>query len=443
MWRAITKRASPFIRTVLLSSALAACRGAEPEPTPPNTTPSLTLSLSAASVTVRAGEQALLQVVLTRANLSRVVRLTISDLPLGLVGSFTAPMLPDGTVASTLLLDAALTAAPGTYTAIVTASAEGVNAQALPLSVTITPVPTIVLKALPESLSVIAGGSESITLDIARTGFTGPVFFESEGAPPGVTTTFPDSPAIGSLATALFTTTSDVLPGVYLFPINGFAAGVSRATTFVQLTVLAPLIAGFDVRVTPEVVTLRHGAPDSTILTLDRRNYDEEITLSVAGLPEGVGMTLNPTVTRGTTATATFFAGPETPVGTYALAVIAAGAGVATASANLTLVVEETPALMLEAQPETLTVVAGDSTRVTLTLMRTNLPGEVQLSATGAPVGVVVSFAGNPTTANSVLLTLAVAADAAPGSYLITIHAHATGIAPVDLTLTLTIALPP
>lgn len=391
---------------------------------------------------MRAGDQGLLQVLLTRANFSQVVRLTISDLPLGVTGTFTVPTLPEGTVASTLLLNAARATRPGTYTAIVTASAQGVNAQALPLSITITPAPAIALTALPESLSIIAGGSGSITLDIARTNFTGRVYFETEGTPPGVATSFPDSPTTGSLATATFATSSDVLPGVYVFAINGFAEGLPAVNAFVQLTILPPLVTGFGVRVTPEVVVLRHGAPDSTILTIDRRNYDGEVTLSVAGLPEGAGVTFNPAVTRGTTVTATFFASPETPVGSYALAVIASGQGANSTSADIDLVVEEAPALRLEARPELLTVTAGDSIRATLTLVRTNLPGKIQLSATGIPADVSFFFAENPTAAISVTLRFVLNAAAAPGSYLITIHGRATGIAPVDVTLTLTIAPP-
>lgn len=379
---------------------------------------------------------------LTRANLSQDVRLTISDLPPGVTGAFTVPTLPVGTVASTLLLNAARATQPGTYTAIVTASAQGVNAQALALLITITPAPAIALTALPESVSIIAGGSGSITLDIARTDFTGRVYFETEGAPPGVATAFPDSPTTGSLAMATFATTSDVLPGVYVFAINGFAEGLPRVNVFVQLTVLPPLVTGFDVRVNPEVVVLRHGAPDSTILTMNRRNYDGEVTLSVAGLPEGVGVTFNPAVTRGTTSTVTFFASPNTLVGSHALAVIASGPGAVTTSANIDLVVEVAPALRLEARPELLTVTAGDSIRATLTLVRTNLPGEVQLSATGLPAGVSLFFEENPTAAISVTLRFVLTTAAAPGSYLLMIHGRATGIAPVGVTLTLTIVPP-
>lgn len=392
---------------------------------------------------MRAGEQGVVQVVLTRQNLSQVVRLTVSDLPTGVAGTFTNASLPEESVTSTLLLNASRTARPGTYTAIVTASAQGVNAQAVPLAITITPAPAIAIAAIPDSLTVIAGGSGSVTLDITRTAFNGSVYFEAEGAPPGVTVSFPDSPTTGSLATAMFSTTADVLPGVYVFPIDGFGEGLPAVNTFVQLTVLPPLVSGFDVRVSPEILTLQQGVVESTTVFLDRKNYDGEIALSAAGLPDGVVATFNPARTTGNSAIATFFSSGNTPVGTYPLSVIATGSGAVTTSANLDLVVVATPALEASIQPESLTVIAGDSTVATLTLLRTNLPGEVQLSATGLPAGLSLRFSGNPTSESSVLLTFMANAATGPGSYVITIGVRAPGVDPIDVTFTLSVRSPP
>jgi uncharacterized membrane protein len=427
----------------MLLVALTSCNSADAGTTPLPPTPSLTLSLSAPSVTVRAGDQGLLQVLLTRANLSQDVRLTVSDLPSGMTGAFTPATLPLGSVASTLLLNAARTTIPGNYTAIITASAQGINAQALPLSITIRPAPAIALTAKPESLSVIAGASGSVTIDIERTDYAGRVYFESEGAPPGVSTSFPDSPTTGSLATVTVSVTSDVLPGVYVFAIDGFAEGIPAVNTFIQLTVLPPLVIGFDVRVSPGVVMLKQGMPDSTKVTIDRQGYDGEVTLSAAGLPDGVVATFSPKATTGTSAIVTFFGGATTPPGTYPLAIIASGPNAVTTSANLDLVVIETPALALEGLPDSLTVTAGDTIHGSLNLVRTNLPGEVQLSATGLPAGVTLTFAGNPSTESSVALVFVVDANTAPGTYVVAIHATAAGIDRVDVMLTLTVQARP
>lgn len=439
--RVLPARSAAAACRLILALAIPACSGDGPSPTKP-TTPSLTLSLSTPSVTVRGGDQGLLTVVLTRANLSQDVRLTVSDLPAGVTGTFTNPTLPAGSVASTLLLNASREAAPGTYTAIVTASAQGVNAQALPLLLTVTPAPTIALTAKPDSVSIIAGGYASITLDIERRAFTGGVTFELEGAPPGITATFPDSPTTGSLATANFAASSDVLPGVYVFAINGIAAGLPLVNTFVQLTVLPPLVSGFDIAVNPEALLLKQGGADSVMVTIERRNYDAAVTLTAAGLPTGVVAVFNPTTTTGDHATLTLIAGSNVPVGTYALTVFASGEGAATTGANVTLVVEEMPALALLSLPESLAVHAGDSIQGTITLQRTNLPGEVQLAATGAPAGVSITFTANPTTESIVTFKFVVDASVAPGSYVVTIHAIAPGIPSIDVPLTLTIAAP-
>ena len=433
----------PQVRTSLLLIALIACGGSESGSLPPPPTPSLTLTLSAPALTLPAGDEGLVQVNLTRENLSQVVRLTVSDVPSGVAGTFTNASLPEGSVASTLLLSVSRATRPGVYTAIVTASAQGVNAQAVPLTITITPAPSIQIDAIPDSLTVIAGGSGTVTIDISRTDFSGSVYFEPEGAPSGVIVSFPDSPTTGSLATASIATSSDVLPGVYVFAINGFAEGLPAVNTFVQLTVLPPLVVGFDVRVSPHIITLRQGVVDSTTVFIDRRNYVDEISLSVVGLPDGVVATINPAITTGNAATATFFVSGNTPVGAYPLTVIAAGSGGLTTGADLDLVMEATPALEVSIQPESLTVIAGDSTVATLTLLRTNLPGDVQLSATGLPAGVSLRFDGNPTGDTSVLLTFTADATTVQGTYLITIGVRAPLVDPIDVTFTLSILPPP
>lgn len=381
-----------------------------------------------------------MQVVLTRTNLPDDVRLTVSDLPTGVTGAFTMSVLPVTSLASTLVLAVDRTARPGSYTAIITASANRVNAQALPVTITITRAPEIVLTPKPDSISVIAGGSGTITLDIARFSFAGPVVFDTDGAPAGVRITFPDAPATGSLATAVISAGPDVLPGVYVLQLLAIGQGIPEASAALRLRVLSPSVASLGIVLTPARVTARPDAPGTAVVTIQRRNFTGDVTLSAAGLPEGVVAVVAPMVTTSASAMLTLFVSPSTPPGFHPLTVTASADGVPSFSTNLDLVVAGAPSLAAIAVPESVTVQAGSGSGTgSLRLTRTNLTAPVTLSVLSAPAEVSVTFGENPTTGDTVSVGFTASASAVPGTYLVTIRLAAAGVAPVDVTFTLTV----
>ena len=96
--------------------------------------------------------------------------------------------------------------------------------------------------------------------------------------------------------------------------------------------------------------------------------------------------------------------------------------------------------------PTSKTLLPGENGTIALTVTRSGgFSGAVALSLEGAPAGVTGTFspATIPAGATSSTLTLSAAADAAPGSYNLTVRAKADGVSDKTATLSLTISPPP
>ena len=400
----------------------------------------MALSLSATNLTVQVGQEGAVQVVLIRTNLNESIQLTISNLPAGATGTFSVPSLPSNATSSTLTITPGRFTPPGTYTTVVTASAASVNAQVVPLALTITALPSISVVAKPNSLSVIQGGTGSIALDVSRTNFPEAVAFTSSGEPPGVTTTFPGAPTTSSVAAASFAVASNVETGQYPITITSTGNGVATVTSRLQLTVRSIPVPAIAVTVTPGALPVQQNTQGSALITIQRTDYEGVVTLVANGLPEGAVATFSPPATTSSFVTATFFAGSNTPLGLAKVTVTASGMGVPNTSDGFDLIVSAVPAIAVSAQPESLSATPGITVTTAISVARSTFPGPVSLSVTALPAGVTASFSANPTTATSADLVLAIDTTALAGTYLLKVGAAATGVAPVETDIKLTIA---
>ena len=121
-------------------------------------------------------------------------------------------------------------------------------------------------------------------------------------------------------------------------------------------------------------------------------------------------------------------------------------AGTATTAGSFT-VMPPVSRVDLSASPNTASIRAGQSASYTVTLNRGPFTGAVALAVSGLLAGVTDAFHPNPATGPSAALTINTAADAALGTYPVTISGTAPGatIAPISVSLTvqsLVISLP-
>ena len=193
--------------------------------------------------------------------------------------------------------------------------------------------------------------------------------------------------------------------------------------------------------------TLTAGGSTTLAVAIARGgSFTGTVSLTVAGLPAGVSGSFSPASLDAATTTAslTLTATTSATAGTSTLTLTASGAGVTATTASATLIVTQ-PAIAVAATPTALSIMAGVTGQTTVSIGRsTGYTAAVTLALDTPPAGITAAFNTSPTTANSSVVTVSVAATVVPGTYPVTIKATAPGAADktVALSITVTAALP-
>ena len=167
--------------------------------------------------------------------------------------------------------------------------------------------------------------------------------------------------------------------------------------------------------------------------------------IAVEGLPTGVtGAVSNLQISGSiTTATVSISVSAAATVGTSAITVRATGTGVtdATASYALTVTTATTPNFSFTVAPAAgLNISPGFTALGTIAIVRTlGFAGTVSFTMTGGPAGLAFSPAPTSTAGNAASFGLAASTSVAPGSYTLTFHGVATGLAEQTATLAVVI----
>lgn len=188
------------------------------------------------------------------------------------------------------------------------------------------------------------------------------------------------------------------------------------------------------------------GATAVTISIARGGSFAGNVTLTVSGLPSGVTGSFVPATLDASTTSAVLNLAALTSaaVGTSTLTVTATGTGVTAQTATATLTVTQ-PAISIAATPAALSIMAGVTGQTTVSIGRSSgYTAAVTLALDNPPAGITATFNTSPTTANSSVVTVSVAATVVAGSYPVTIKATAPGAADktVSLSLTVTPSLP-
>jgi len=295
------------------------------------TQPDFSLTATPSTQTVTQGNGTSYNLAINALNgFSGQVTFSVSGLPAGADGTFSPnPSTSSSTLSVTT--DSALTPA-GTYTLTITGTSG-----TLTHNTTVTLVvnaPDFTLTPSPTTQTVAQGNPTSYTFTVnPLNGFSGQVALSVSGLPTGAGGTFNPNPST-STSTLSVTTATTTPPGTYTLTITGTSESLTRTTT-VTLIVTAP---DFSLSATPSSQTVVQGNGTSYNLTITPTNgFSGQVTLTVSGLPTGVGGTFNPNPAT-TSSTLSITTSSTTATGTYMITVTGIS-GAVTHTTTVTLVI--------------------------------------------------------------------------------------------------------
>ena len=192
---------------------------------------------------------------------------------------------------------------------------------------------------------------------------------------------------------------------------------------------------GFGLTSSNPAISVVQGAlgASTTITSTVLNGFDSAISLSSSGEPTGVTVTFSPTsITGAGTSTMSLSVSPTTAIGTYNIKVTGTSGSI-TEIVTVSLSVSKAPAnFTISASPTSVSVPRGGTGSTTVTTaVSGGFDYAVTLSATGYPIGVIVSFSPKTIAApgsGSSTMEIAVGQGVALGSHTITINATGGGV---------------
>ncbi len=201
-----------------------------------------------------------------------------------------------------------------------------------------------------------------------------------------------------------------------------------------------PAAPSFGLSASPTTVSIQAGSGASAAIQVTPHNgFSGAVSLSVAGLPNGVNATFGAIGANGASQV-TLNASSVAAPGNYPISVLGAS-GTLTASVGLTLQVTAAPSFSLQPTPSAVSVIQSAAGTASIAVKPANgFSGAVSLTVSGLPSGVTASFSP-ASTASASTLSFAASASAALGAATVTVKGAAGGLS-ATCTIALTVAPP-
>ena len=196
-------------------------------------TPDYLLQLAPASVSANQGTSPTVSVTIARSNFTGGVALFLTGAPPQVSGAFSPATT--NTTASTLTITLGGGVVPGDYTLVVNGNGAP-GARTTPLPLTVTPAPNYSLEVTPPTLSIARSSSDTATVTIQRSSYTGPVTLGVNGLPTGVVSAFEPAAPTTSTSRLTLTVGPSAPLGLHNLTITGYAL-IGDRTAALQLTV--------------------------------------------------------------------------------------------------------------------------------------------------------------------------------------------------------------
>jgi hypothetical protein len=294
------------------------------------------------------------------------------------------------------------------------------------------------------TVAVAAGGAPiTVQISVNRGGGTAPVTLTAGNTPAGVTATITPSTLSGAVdqAQLVIVAAATAAPGTGTISVTG-TSGALRVAATLPLTVSAR--ADFTLAVDSTRLTVPVNTSSQAIVRVTRQNgFPAPVALRVTA-PPGLTATLTPDTLReaATSAQLTVTAPADIAPGTYALTVLARGAGADDKTVSVPVIVPTLAGgIALRVAPTSAIVQRGRTASIRATVIRTApFSGPVTIAQTDSTDRrVTITSAAIPAGDSSATLTIAVAADALLGTTSRVLRAVGAGAAAGSATLSLTI----
>ncbi len=301
------------LRRVLVATAFAVAVGCTSDGnggTGPNGSDgAISIAVSQNTATIsQAGSIAITATVTRSGGFTGSITFALADEPAGVTASASDLQTSDGVTTATITISAEESVIPDVYTFTVRASGNGVEDTSVSFQLTVTELVEFALAVNPSGLSLQQGTTGVTQVTISRVNFSDPVDLSLENVPedpsgrPGVAAVFNPTLVTGDASTLTLTVGQSIQPGQYGLTILGVADSVSRRTT---LTLTVTATPNYTLTLNPPTLTIEQGSSGQTTITINRTNFDGDVSLAVSGAPTGITTTLDPAATTGTTATLT------------------------------------------------------------------------------------------------------------------------------------------
>ena len=288
--------------------------------------------------------------------------------------------------------------------------------------------PDYTLRVAPGSAAGLAGGAVTYTVTVGSVGgFNSDVGLSLSGLDPSQATwAFAPSTVAGASGTSslTITTASSLAPGTYGIRITATGGGITH-TVPVTLTVTPP--PDFTVTASPTSTSTTPGGSAGYTVTLGSvGGFNSDVSLSLSGLDASqAAWAFTPTTVSGASGKSglTIATASSLPPGTYAITIVAAGAGI-THTVPVTLVVKPLPDFTVTALPISASTTPGGGATYTVTVGALNgFGGVVTLSLSGlSPSQASWKFAPSSVTrAGNSTLTVTTTSSLTQGTYPMTI----------------------
>jgi hypothetical protein len=296
------------------------------------------------------------------------------------------------------------------------------------VAVGVLPRPPFTLAARFERPEAARGLAAKLIVTAARdAGFDGEIALAARDLPANVTAA-EGTIAKGQAEAALELKVQEgAALGSFPFLVVGRASHGDRATTATVLPPPLVVAPPFDLRVEPNPLTLAAGQAGKLKVTAARKGgYDGPVALAFRNLPANVTAPKAAIPAGQDVAEVELTAAANAPVGARGDVSVLGTAAVANQSAaspNFTVRIQPPPpaALALKADPAAVTVKAGATAKLKVTVERQNLAGPVALTVENLPPKLTAAPATVPADQGEAEVELSAAADAAPGKAEVTI----------------------
>lgn len=368
--------------------------------------PAVTLTPSAAAVSVFQGQTATFSVAISAAaGFTDLVALKATA-PSGVTVTFNPSSLKPG-ASATATVSATTAATVGTGSIAITGTSGSFTGTASK-SITVS-APVLTLKPNVSTLSVVQAKTATFTLAVAASsGFTQSVVLHAT-APSGVTVSFnPASLKPGTSSTATVSVSATATPGTGNIVITGTSGNATQSAT-ISLTVLATPTLSMTAAA-PKVQVVQGKTATLQVTTATGGSFSGSVALAVMGMPVGVTASWSPatfssTGAKSTVSTLTLSAAATATVTSGTLQISASGDGLKaqTTSAVQVLIA---PAVSLALSPATLAMSSTGTQHLvaTITPIGTAKPATSStFQVTGLPTGVTGSWSTPALTASGTL----------------------------------------